>query len=190
MSSNHKIVKEACLAINKNRLDKAKEIINKKYPFVALSKSIRQYSVYQKTKIFLRDGFIDRYSGGKLVFPPVIRLLSILMPDEFPFHEHWKMSECHLGYWQLLPTVDHVIPISRGGVDDESNWVCTSQLRNSAKSNWLLEELGWRLHNSGDLEDWDGLIKWFISYATENSSILENKYLYSWYKAASSVLKT
>ena len=90
------------------------------------------------------------------------------------------MSECHLAYWQLLPTIDHVIPVSRGGVDDESNWVCTSQLRNSAKSNWLLEELGWILHNPGDLDSWDGLVGWFLAYKTDNPDILEDKYINSW----------
>lgn len=24
---------------------------------------------------------------------------------------NWKMSECHLAYWHLLPTIDHIIPI-------------------------------------------------------------------------------
>ena len=72
------------------------------------------------------------------------------------------MSECHLAYWQLFPTVDHIISVARGGAGEESNWVCTSQLRNSAKSNWLLEELGWQLHEPGDLKEWDGLLKWFI----------------------------
>ena len=40
-------------------------------------------------------------------------------------------------------TIDHVIPVARGGADDESNVVTTSMLRNSAKSNWLLDEVGW-----------------------------------------------
>jgi len=190
MDSNHKIIEEACIAIAKGHLTEAKQVIENKYPFKSLSISGRQYTEYQKTKIFLRDGFVDRYSGENLVFPPVIRLLSTLMPEEFPYHKNWKMSECHLGYWQLLPTVDHIIPVSRGGEDEESNWVSTSQLRNSAKSNWLLEELGWQLHTAGNLQNWDGLIGWFMSYAIENPNILKNNYLSAWYKAADKAIKT
>jgi len=139
---------------------------------------------HQKIRIFLKDGFVDRYSGDKMVFPPVLRLLSKLMPDEFPFQKNWKMSECHIAYWQLLPTVDHIIPVSRGGEDQESNMVCTSQLRNSAKAHWLLEELGWNMHEPGSISDWDGLMNWFMTYVDNKPDILDDHYMRSWYRAA------
>ncbi len=115
------------------------------YPFSSLSNTGRKYTPDQMMTIFIRDGFIDRYSGTRLVFPGTLRLLSRLLPTEFPFHTNWKMSECHIMYWELFPTVDHICPVARGGSDDESNWVTTSMLRNSAKSNWLLSELDWKL---------------------------------------------
>jgi len=189
MELNHKIIEEACNAIGAGNLGAATEIIRKKYPFSPLKNAGRQYSGYKKMKIFIRDGFVDRYSGEKMVFPPVLRLLSKLMPEDLPFHKNWKMSDCHLAYWQLLPTVDHIVPVSRGGRDDESNWVCTSQLRNSAKSNWLLEELGWQLHEPGDFSEWDGLVNWFIAYTVENPQILEDSYIRSWHTAASKVIE-
>jgi hypothetical protein len=157
---------------------------NDKYPFVAMRNERRGSSDWQKTRIFMRDGFVDRYSGERMVFPPVLRIMSSLMPKEFPFHKNWKTSECHLAYWHLLPTIDHVLPVSRGGADEESNWVCTSQLRNSAKSNWLLEELGWELKEPGRLQDWDGMLSWFIQFAERNPVVLDNRYILSWHKAA------
>lgn len=190
MTSNHKIIEKACNAIGNGSLLDAKKIIETKYPFIPPNNEGRRYSDYQKTKTFLRDGFIDRYSGKKMVFPSVLRLLSYLMPDEFPFHKNWKMSECHLAYWQLLPTVDHIIPVSRGGKNEESNCVCTSQLKNSAKSNWLLEELGWQLHKPGNLNEWDGLLKWFMAYVIEKPKILEDSYIHSWHKAAMRAIET
>ncbi|EPJ56206.1 MAG: hypothetical protein OFPI_00970 [Osedax symbiont Rs2] len=84
----------------------------------------------------------------------------------------------------MLPTIDHVIPVSRGGEDSETNWVCTSQLRNGSKSNWLLEELGWSLNDPGKLNDWDGMINWYISYLDDNPQYLSNKYIYAWYRVA------
>ena len=63
------------------------------------------------------------------------------MPDVFPYQAHWKMSECHRAYWEYVPTVDHIIPISLGGADDIKNRVTTSMLHNSIKSNWTLEQL-------------------------------------------------
>jgi 5-methylcytosine-specific restriction endonuclease McrA len=187
MTTNNKIIQEVCSAVSNGNLGDAKKIIETKYQFIPLKNEGRRYSNHEKTVIYLRDGFIDRYSGDKMVFPPVLRILSQLMPEDFPFHKNWKTSKCHIAYWQLLPTIDHIIPVSRGGPDEESNWVCTSQLRNSAKSNWLLEELGWYLHEPGKLDDWDGLINWFLTYVTENPEALEEKYINSWYRAASRV---
>lgn len=184
MTSNHKIISDTCRALGEGNLSAAKMIINTKYPFIPLQNVGRKYSEHQKMKIFLRDGFIDRYSGERMIFPPVLRLMSHLMPNEFPFQKNWKMSECHIAYWQLLPTIDHITPVSRGGANEESNWVSTSQLRNSAKSNWLLEEIGWQLHSPGNLADWDGLLKWFMSYTQNDPKILSDDYIAMWHKVA------
>ena len=75
-------------------------------------------------------------------------LLSDLYPSLFPFQKNWKMSETHPAYWELMPTLDHVVPVARGGTDSEENWITTSMLRNSAKTNWTVEEFGWYLPTS------------------------------------------
>jgi hypothetical protein len=75
------------------------------------------------------------------------------------------MINTHPAYWELFPTLDHVVPIARGGWDDEANLVSTSTLHNSAKANWTLEELGWSLHPPGALSQWDGLLAWFLGFA-------------------------
>ncbi|MCA9019723.1 MAG: HNH endonuclease [Planctomycetaceae bacterium] len=110
------------------------------------------------------------------------------MPDEFPFHPNWKMSECHIAYWQLSPTIDHIIPVARGGTDEESNWASTSQLRNSAKANWLLEELGWELHPPGDLQEWDGLLHWYVDYANDHAEIKTDPWFRGWLRIAENVI--
>ncbi len=184
MTSKYKYIEKACRNISAGNLDSARQVINDNYPFEVLKNKGRQYSYFQKTRVFIRDGFIDRYSGDKLIFPPVLRVMSTLMPSDFPFHKNWKISECHIAYWQLCPTIDHIIPVSRGGEDVENNWVCTTQLKNNAKSNWLLKELGWELKEPGKLEDWDGMIHWFLEYSDKNPIILEDKYVLSWLKAA------
>lgn len=184
MTRNNEVIKEACLAISGGSHSDAKRIIETEYPFVPMTNEGRSYSEFQKTRVFLRDGFVDRYSGERMIFPPVLRLLSKLMPVEFPFHRNWKMAECHVAYWQLLPTIDHVVPVSRGGADEESNWVCTSQQRNSMKSNWLLEEIDWTLHEPGHLESWDGQLKWYMSYVRDKPGLLQDSYQNSWHRAA------
>src|SRR5260221_291933 len=152
MSDKSAVVQRICDALLDNRRRDAEFIAGREYPFVAQERTGRRYAELQATQIFVKDGFIDRYSGQRLIFPGVIRWLSKCMPEAFPFHPNWKMSECHNIYWNLFPTIDHVIPIARGGTDDTSNWVTTSMLHNAAKSNWTLEELGWRLVPAGQIE--------------------------------------
>jgi hypothetical protein len=162
----------------------AREILRIEYPFVAISPVSRRYTEAESLRVFRRDGFIDRYSGQRLVFPGILRLLSRLLPQEFPFHPNWKMTETHPAYWELFPTIDHVLPVGRGGPDSEENWITTSMLRNAAKSNWALEELGWSLCPAGSLTDWDGLMALFVDFVDADRSVLEDAYLRRWYSAA------
>jgi len=155
------IIKTLCeLLLSDNRND-CVEFANTHYPFATSPISKRKYSRYEMCRIFLRDGFIDRYSAEKLLFPGLIKLLTIEFPEIFKYHMNWKMTETHLVYWELFPTIDHLVPIARGGLNNESNWVTTSMIRNSAKSNWTIEELGWKLYSVGQLDNWDGLTNCF-----------------------------
>jgi len=61
------------------------------------------------------------------------------------------------------------------------NWMTTSQLRNSAKSNWTLEELGWRKLPEGDLSIWDGLASWFQDYIAGHPDHLSDSYIRAWH---------
>lgn len=177
------IIKEICQKILDGNKEDGRQIAYEKYPFASYLTEKRKYTSYQQTKIFLRDGFIDRYSGQKLLFPGIFRILKIELPDVFPAHPNWKMTETHVVYWELFPTIDHVHPIARGGIDKEENWVTTSMLRNSAKSNWTLQEVGWTIHEAGDLRIWDGLINIFIELVDNNRSLLSDPYIKKWHRS-------
>lgn len=98
------------------------------------------------------------------------------------------MSESHIVFWELFPTVDHVVPVARGGADDASNRVTASMLKNQAKSSWTMEELGWTLRPSGDVKQWDGLTEWFMDYTDSHPEVLTTAYSKRWYSAAKRVL--
>lgn len=183
-----KVVSEICTSLSEDNKEKCIEIIRKEYPFNYIKYEKRSYTKSKLTSIFIRDGFIDRYSGQRLIFPAVLRILSKEFPEDFPYHSNWKMNECHLAYWELFPTVDHLVPIARGGNNEDDNLVCTSMLRNSAKSNFTLEELGWGLLEPGEFTEWDGLLQWFIDYVEKNRDILEDAYINEWFKAAKNAL--
>ena len=177
------IVKTLCELLLDDKKSDCIDFANTHYPFEASVAAKRNYSRYDQCRVFLRDGFKDRYSGEKLLFPGLIMLLSIELPEIFKYHKNWKMSETHLVYWQLFPTIDHVIPVARGGKDIEENWITTSMIRNAAKANWTTEELGWKVHSKGDLNNWDGLASCFLELYEKYPLYSNNSYIKSWRRA-------
>ena len=189
------VLRAVCDALDVGDSASAREKLSEKYPFKPVETIARRYSVSDSMKQFLRDGFIDRYTGNRLVNPGVLRLLHVLLGDDFPAHTNWKVSETHPAFWELFPTIDHRVPISRGGVDDPDNWVTASMLSNRVKDQWTLEDLGWELHPPGNLKDWDGLSRWLVNYLEVNAAELENadeihrRYIQRWLTATKAALE-
>ncbi|MCJ0894759.1 HNH endonuclease [Rhodococcus sp. ARC_M5] len=182
------ILARACAALSSGDADAAKAIIDTDYPLVIGAAAQRRYTLTEMLRTFYRDGFLDRYSGDRLIHPGALRTLSMLLPEEFPAHPNGKMTETHFALWELFPTIDHVEPVARGGADEASNWVTTSMLRNSAKAHWRLHELGWTLHPPGDAQHWDGLSVWFTDYLTEHPALASSSsYLSRWLRATHTV---
>lgn len=183
------VIKEVCELLLSNKKEDSVAVINKKYKFDSQKISKRSYTESQKMKVFIRDGFIDRYKGQRLVIPGILKVISTYFPDDFPYQPHWKMTETHLAYWELVPTIDHINPIALGGADEEENWVTTSMMNNSIKSNWTLEQLGWKVHISGNMKEWDGLTNLFMQLVEADSELLKDNYIKSWYKTAKKYMK-
>lgn len=179
------VLAAACSALVAGSDSEARRLIQDEYPFAPVATTKRLYGPSESTRVWLRDGFIDRYSGARLVFPPALRLLSEIMPEEFPFHPNWKTDSTHSSYWELAASIDHLVPVTRGGSDAGDNWVTTTMARNSAKGNWSLEELGWSLRPPGDFSEWDGLFSWFLAYPIGRTDILSHQYFRLWHRIAS-----
>jgi len=182
-----KSLHQVCEMLSSGDSVSAAEILRTAFPPPPASTPRSSWSLARLTKIFVRDGFTDQYFGEPLIFPGTLRALSVLMPELFPYHRNWKQSLTHPAYWSHYPTIDHVVPVARGGTDDESNVVTTSMLRNAAKSNWLLSELGWPTISAPLLDSWDGLLPWFCREYEQNEKLRHEPSLRQWYKAAKSV---
>ena len=168
----------------KNDKTEAKNIINQEYPHTYYEIEKRTYTVNQKMNQFVRDGFIDRYTGNKLLNPGILKIISRYFPNEFPYHSHWKMTETHIAYWELIPTIDHIYPIAKGGEDNESNWVTTSMKNNSIKSNYIIDDIHWNLHPKGNISDWDGLTTIFLRLVENDKELLKDPYIKGWHKVS------
>jgi 5-methylcytosine-specific restriction endonuclease McrA len=188
MSQNASVIAQVCAGLKSGLDHEAAELLGNRYPFVASKRAKRSYGELDATRVFIRDGFVDRYSGERVVFPAVLRVLSIRFPDQFPLHPNWKTEVTHPAYWQMSATIDHLVPLARDGRDDASNWVTTSMLKNSAKSNWTVEELGWKVRDPGSFEEWDGMIQWFVEYTAAYPETYSNPSVKRWRKAAVTAL--
>ena len=61
----------------------AKTVICQEYPHEQVEIEKRAYTMTQKMKQFISDGFIDRYSGQKLLNPGILKIMSHYFQKNF-----------------------------------------------------------------------------------------------------------
>lgn len=133
----------------------------------------------QQIEVFFRDNFTCRYCGKHTVFIGTLRAISILLPDCFPYHSHWKWNNIHPAFWELTSSCDHLLPVARGGTNNRDNLITACYMCNSIKANWILEELRWKLNEPSNVK-WDGLIGLFLQIMEQND--IQDKSLKNWYR--------
>jgi len=180
------ILRRACKLLSSGEARAAAEDLQSHYPVAGPQTTRSTWSRVRLTRLFVRDGFTDRYFGELLVFPGALRALTLLLPEQIPYHRNWKQSETHPAYWEVYPTLDHVIPVARGGANDESNAITTSMVRNAAKSNWQIEELGWPAVRAPVASDWDGLLPWFMRTFERVEIVRNDAAARAWHSAGKS----
>jgi hypothetical protein len=69
MEENDKsrIIAEICQAVLGGELDRAAVVMRNTYPFTRPTVAGRKYTEFEAMRVFIRDGFVDRYSGQQLV---------------------------------------------------------------------------------------------------------------------------
>lgn len=174
-------IERVAIQLLNNNSNNAINILNEEYPFRTFKTSKRVYTDKMKFEQFVKDGFIDRYSGERLVNPGILKVISLYLPKEFPYHPHWKMDNCHIAYWELIPTIDHIFPVALGGIDGGKNYATTSMMHNLIKNNWTLEQLQWKLHAPGNISEWNGLTDLFITLVNSNKQLLNDAYIKRWH---------
>ena len=169
-------------------VDQARQTASERLPFTPRRRTQHNISDRDKLRVYLRDGFIDQYTGLQVWHPCALRLFAEFMPDLLPYHKNGRLDQCHILHWDLSPAVDHIVPVSRGGMHNSDNWITTSWGKNTIKSNMTLDELKWPRHSPGNLNDWDGGTGWFLG-AIERRTDLSSKAPFGrWYKDTLAVL--
>ena len=91
MKEKAELIKDISFCLMNNDKMATLEIINIYYKFSNKDIKVRKRSEYEKLEKYLNDGFIDSYTGEKLIFSGMLNIISNYFPKEFPYHSHWKM---------------------------------------------------------------------------------------------------
>lgn len=67
-----------------------------------------------------------------------------MFPDPFPLDDGWTLQGTHPAYNLLSSTYDHIVSPVRGGKSDPQNIVTACWPCNSGKSNYTVEEVGFK----------------------------------------------
>jgi hypothetical protein len=114
----------------------------------------RRLEIEDKLRAYARDQFTCVYCGQKLLATPVMRLLSVLDKDAFPYQVNWKVAECHPSYWALTPNAEHRVPQANGGADDDANIVTVCPKCHARKNGWDEKSVG--MAYAKPTQAWDG----------------------------------
>jgi 5-methylcytosine-specific restriction endonuclease McrA len=137
------LLSSICTSLAQNDIPSARRKLTDSWRFTPKEVTKRTVTQAQALDVYFRDKFTCRYCGTKVVFPGTLRLMSILIPEDFPYHPNWKTDKTHPAYWELVASCDHLVPVARGGGSGMDNLVTACYRCNSSKANWTVEELGW-----------------------------------------------
>jgi len=168
-----------CIELSSGDLETAARIADQELSTPSDFKHHLRHTPKEQTRLFLRDGFIDRFSGDRLVFPPVLFLVSLHLKTQFPYHPDLQPPECHPMYWDLEPTIVQVAADPQGHLPEptDPNWITTSFRRAAIKGNQDARTLGWALFPPGIPAKWDGLLPWFMEFAEETNEFKSQDFL-------------
>ena len=181
------LLADVCMLLSERKTDAAVSLLNSRYPFIPPVGDWVKPSNDVMVRIFHRDAYTCRYTGRRLFHPGALKLINIYLPTAFPYQRHGKYTECHLAYWELFPSIDHIVPQAAGGTNCFANLATTSMAANAIKSNWRLKNLGWSLHPVDPA--WDGMRNWFLSRLAEDANLRLDPYVRKWEKLAIRELK-
>ncbi|MCE1194805.1 MAG: HNH endonuclease [Acidovorax sp.] len=128
----------------------------------------RMPSASAEHAIYARDGWRCRYCGTRVIDRSMRALLHRCLPDV----ARWgaRNADKHTALAALSASLDHILPHSRGGTNDEPNLVTACNACQFGRGQWTLEEVGFfdpREHPPV-LDEWDGLTRLSRLAATSN----------------------
>ncbi|WP_417479677.1 HNH endonuclease [Maricaulis maris] len=121
------------------------------------SKAERMPSARDQFAIFGRDGWRCRFCGVKVINRTAIKLLDRHFPDLIRWSG--KARDMNGSVRIMAVSLDHIIPHSRGGSNEERNLVTACGPCQFGRSSWTLAEVGFSDPRKREpiVDEWDGL---------------------------------
>ena len=119
----------------------------------------RMPSASRERAIYERDGWRCRYCSTCVIDRGMRSWLHKCIPESARWGK--RNAEKHSALAALSASLDHVLPHSRGGTNDESNLVTACNACQFGRGQWTLEEVGFADPRQfpPDLNAWDGLTR-------------------------------
>ena len=109
--------------------------------------------------IYVRDGWRCRYCGTRVIDRSMRARLHRCLSDV----ARWgaRNADKHTALAALSASLDHIVPHSRGGTNDEPNLVTACNACQFGRGQWTLDEVGfWDPREYPPvLDEWDGLTR-------------------------------
>ncbi len=109
--------------------------------------------------ICVRDGWRCRYCGTRVIDRQMRARLHRCLPDVARWGR--RNVDKHAALAALSASLDHIVPHSRGGTNDEPNLVTACNACQFGRGQWTLEEVGFfdPREYPPTLDTWDGLMR-------------------------------
>lgn len=132
--------------------------------------SSRPVSDRTRAEVFLRDGFVCSYCGGRTIPRCILVAISDVFPDELPYHPHYRRGTVHPVYWALAPEADHVVAHSSGGSSEAGNLTTLHAMCNTRKSSLAADSLPVITRRPHDVK-WDGLLSRYADIVAAGETV-------------------
>ena len=123
---------------------------------------LRMPTAREERAIAIRDGWRCRFCGSRVISKKARNILNNLFPNEARWGR--RNSEKHCALSALSASLDHILPHSRGGNNDQYNLVTACGPCQFGRNQWTLEEVGFNdPRERAPIKDkWDGLTRLLI----------------------------
>ena len=119
--------------------------------------------------VFNRDNWTCKYCGDPVFFSPTLKLLEDKSPGHGYYHGHGKTGEMLELFRTKFASVDHIIPVTKGGQNDIENyatacWDCSLTLNDAVENKPKPDKI-----NQDNIDtNCDGLVSLYLKLAPEN----------------------